>query len=195
MAKQKMVFRDKQIMLTKGGLRRPCGRKGALHASGQAAAESNDLLIYSDCHISQGSDSGTDSERMKENPCAVHTVFRLHKQRYVTRTSVWQQTTACLSEPAERGAERMRKKRISYQKLYTELEGFERNGVCLLIDGSHASPMQVVRAHMVREEGAYMRDYEVDQNGHIETLSFININTSGKKKKGKEGQVKPRDPD
>lgn len=79
MAKQKMVFRDKQIMLMKGGLGRTCGRKGALHASGQAAAGSNDLLIYSDCHISQGSDSGTDSERMKENPCAVHTVFRLHK--------------------------------------------------------------------------------------------------------------------
>ncbi len=87
----------------------------------------------------------------------------------------------------------MRKRKISYQNLYTELEGFERNGVCLLIDGSHASPLQVVRAHMVREEGAYMRDYEVDKNGHIETLSFININHTEKKKKGKEDQSKPRD--
>ena len=87
----------------------------------------------------------------------------------------------------------MRKKKISYQNLYTEWEGFERNGVCILIDGSHASPLQVVRAHMVREEGAYMRDYEVDKNGHIETLSFININHTGKKKKGKEDQSKPRD--
>ena len=38
-----------------------------------------------------------------------------------------------------------------------------------------------------------MRDYEVDKNGHIETLSFININHTGKKKKGKEDQSKPRD--
>lgn len=89
----------------------------------------------------------------------------------------------------------MRKKRISYQKFYTELEGFERNGVCLLLDGNHASPMQVVRAHMVREEGSYMRDYEVDQDGHIETLSFINIDNRRKKKKGRENQSNPRDPD
>ena len=67
-------------------------------------------------------------------------------------------TRAYLSIPAERGAEQMRKKRMSYQKFYTELEGFEQNGVCLLLDGSHASPLQVVRAHMVREEGAYMRE-------------------------------------
>ena len=89
----------------------------------------------------------------------------------------------------------MRKKRMSYQKFYTELEGFEQNGVCLLLDGSHASPLQVVRAHMVREEGAYMRDYEVDQDGHIETLSFINIDNRKKKKKEREDQSKPQDPD
>lgn len=69
----------------------------------------------------------------------------------------------------------MRKKRISYEKLYTEMEDFEKNGVCLFIDGYHASPMQVVRAHMAKEAGSYMRDYELDQTGHIETLSFINI--------------------
>ena len=43
-------------------------------------------------------------------------------------------TRAYLSIPAERGAEQMRKKRMSYQKFYTELEGFEQNGVCLLLD-------------------------------------------------------------
>ena len=72
---------------------------------------------------------------------------------------------------------------ISYENLYTEMEGFEKNGVCLLVDGSHASPMQVVKAHMVREDGSYMRDYILNQEGRIESLSFININ---KKKKNKE---------
>lgn len=48
---------------------------------------------------------------------------------------------------------------------------------------------------MVREEGAYMRDYEVDQDGHIETLSFINIDNRKKKKKEREDQSKPHDPD
>lgn len=86
-----------------------------------------------------------------------------------------------LSEPAERGAEQMRKKKISYEKLYTELEGFEKNGVGILIDGNYASPMQVVKAHMVREEGSYMRDYELDKEGHIESLSFININRKKRK--------------
>lgn len=75
----------------------------------------------------------------------------------------------------------MRKKKISYEKLYTELEGFEKNGVGILIDGNHASPMQVVKAHMVREAGSYMRDYELDNEGHIESLSFININRKKRK--------------
>ena len=35
-----------------------------------------------------------------------------------------------------------------YTELYTELEGYERNGVCLLMEGSHVSPMQVVRELM-----------------------------------------------
>lgn len=64
----------------------------------------------------------------------------------------------------------MRKKKISYEKMYAELEDFEKNGVCILMDGNHASPMQVVKAHMVREAGSYMRDYELDNEGHIESL-------------------------
>lgn len=77
----------------------------------------------------------------------------------------------------------MRKKKISYEKLYTELEDFEKSGVCILMDGSHASPMQVVKAHMVREAGSYMRDYEMDKEGHIESLSFININRKKESKR------------
>lgn len=70
----------------------------------------------------------------------------------------------------------MRKGNILYEDLYAEMEGFERSGVCLLIEGSHASPMQVVRAHMVKEDGSYMRDYVMNKDGHIESLSFIDIN-------------------
>ena len=63
-----------------------------------------------------------------------------------------------------------------YRDLYTELENYERNGVCMLIDGSKASPLQIVTAHMVREEGCYMRDYILDTEGYIESLTFVNIN-------------------
>lgn len=72
----------------------------------------------------------------------------------------------------------MKKRSISYEKLYTELEGFEKNGICLSIDGFDASPMQVVKAHMAREAGSYMRDYELSAKGQIESLSFVNVNSS-----------------
>ncbi len=74
-----------------------------------------------------------------------------------------------------------------YTELYTELEGYERNGVCLLMEGSHVSPMQVVRELMAREEGSYMRDYEMNADGYIESLSFINVT----KKNETENEHKP----
>lgn len=70
--------------------------------------------------------------------------------------------------------------KTTYENLYSELEAYERSGVCLLIDGNLASPMQVVRELMAKEAGSYMRDYELDPEGYIEKLSFININ--GKEK-------------
>ena len=45
------------------------------------------------------------------------------------------------------------------------------------MDGFPASPMQIVAAHMTREEGSYMRDYILDTEGYIESLSFVNIKT------------------
>lgn len=69
-----------------------------------------------------------------------------------------------------------------YEKMFTELEGFEKKGVCILIDEKNASPMQVVKAHMVREEGSYMRDYRLNEEGHIEALSFNNINKKRKRR-------------
>ena len=74
-----------------------------------------------------------------------------------------------------------------YTELYTELEGYERNGVCLLMEGSHVSPMQVVRELMARDEGSYMRDYEMNADGYIESLSFINVT----KKNETENEHKP----
>ena len=35
-----------------------------------------------------------------------------------------------------------------YENLYTELISYEKNGVYILLDGNHASPMQVVREVM-----------------------------------------------
>lgn len=63
-----------------------------------------------------------------------------------------------------------------YRDLYTELENYERNGVCMHINGSKASPLQIVTAHMIREEGCYMRDYILNTKGYIESLAFVNIN-------------------
>ena len=64
-----------------------------------------------------------------------------------------------------------------YEKMFTELEGFEKKGVCILIDEKNASPMQVVNELMARETGSYMRDYEWNPEGHVESLSFINVNS------------------
>ena len=35
--------------------------------------------------------------------------------------------------------------------------------------------MQIVTAYMAKEEGAYMRDYVMDQNGRLESLTFTDV--------------------
>ena len=35
--------------------------------------------------------------------------------------------------------------------------------------------MQIVTAHMIKEEGTYMRDYVIDPQGRIESLAFTNV--------------------
>ena len=65
---------------------------------------------------------------------------------------------------------------IVCENLYTELVRYEKNGVCILLEGNHASPMQVVREVMSRGCGSYMRDYDMSPQGKIESLSFTNIN-------------------
>ena len=53
-----------------------------------------------------------------------------------------------LSEPAGRGAEQMLSDSTEYESLYTELTDYEKSGVCILMDGKIASPLQVVKAYI-----------------------------------------------
>lgn len=63
----------------------------------------------------------------------------------------------------------------NYQELFAELTKYERSGVPLQIDGFPASPLQIVSAHMVREDSVYMRDYIMDEKGMIQELDFCKI--------------------
>ena len=62
-----------------------------------------------------------------------------------------------------------------YRELFTELEGYEKRGVDMSIDGNSASPLEIVTAHMTREEGTYMRDYVLNRDGNIRALRFTDI--------------------
>ncbi len=62
------------------------------------------------------------------------------------------------------------------QQMFKELTGYEKNCVDLKIDGIPASPMQIVQAHVMREETAYMRDYVLNDKGDIQELWFNSIN-------------------
>lgn len=62
-----------------------------------------------------------------------------------------------------------------YRELFAELEKYEQSGVSMKINDYPASPMQIVTAHMVKEDQAYMRDYVWDEEGHMKELSFHKI--------------------
>ncbi|WP_251386760.1 hypothetical protein [Mediterraneibacter agrestimuris] len=84
----------------------------------------------------------------------------------------------------------MKKEKPGFGEMYDELEKYEKNGVCILMDGYSVSPMQVVKAHMAREHVSYMRDYEVDEEGRLEAISFININKNRRRRR----YYRPYDP-
>lgn len=69
-------------------------------------------------------------------------------------------------------------KEKKYQELYAELSKYEDVGVNMKLNNQPASPMQIVSAHMVKEDNSYMRDYIWDEKGHIKELSFHNIKNS-----------------
>lgn len=61
------------------------------------------------------------------------------------------------------------------QTLFTELKDYERKGVSMLINGLPASPMQIVQAHVMREESSYMRDYVLNDQGDLKELCFDDV--------------------
>ena len=63
-----------------------------------------------------------------------------------------------------------------YKSLFAELEQYESFGVNMKLEGCPASPMQIVSAHMVKEDQVYMRDYVWDERGNIKELTFHRIN-------------------
>lgn len=62
-----------------------------------------------------------------------------------------------------------------YQRLFSELTGYEKKGVYMLMNGVPASPMQIVQAHIMREDAAYMRDYVLNDKGDIKELCFDDV--------------------
>ena len=59
--------------------------------------------------------------------------------------------------------------------LFEELKEFEKKGVYISLNGLPASPMQIVQAHIMRENIIYMRDYIMNEKGDIKSVSFQNI--------------------
>ena len=62
-----------------------------------------------------------------------------------------------------------------FQTLFAELTDYERKGVYILINGAPASPMQIVQAHSIKEEGVYMRDYVLNDKGDVKKLDFLEL--------------------
>ena len=62
-----------------------------------------------------------------------------------------------------------------FKDLYAELEKFEHSGVSMRLNNYPASAMQIVTAHMVREESSYMRDYVWDDKGQVREVTFHSI--------------------
>lgn len=62
-----------------------------------------------------------------------------------------------------------------FQKMFTELTGYEKKGVFMVMNGLPASPMQIVQAHIMREDAVYMRDYVLNDKGDIKELCFHDV--------------------
>ena len=64
---------------------------------------------------------------------------------------------------------------IAYKNLYLELKSYERLGIAIVMDGCATSPLKIVQAHMIREAGTYMRDYQMNDQGGLEILAFHEV--------------------
>lgn len=64
---------------------------------------------------------------------------------------------------------------VDLQRMFKELTGYEKRKVDLRMNGIPASPMQIIQAHMIREDIAYMRDYVLNDKGDIKELWFDSV--------------------
>lgn len=64
--------------------------------------------------------------------------------------------------------------------LFTELTDYEERGVDILLNGLPASPLQIVQAHIMREDVNYMRDYVLNDKGDVKELCFHHVNIKNK---------------
>lgn len=62
-----------------------------------------------------------------------------------------------------------------WKNMFQELTGYEKKNISLRIKGIPASPMQIVQAHTMCENQAYMRDYVLNDKGDVKELWFQNI--------------------
>lgn len=69
----------------------------------------------------------------------------------------------------------MKSEAKEYQELFNELNQYEKKGVYMEMEGNPASPTQIVKAHMLREDTEYMRDYVLNEKGDIKELYFYHV--------------------
>ena len=69
----------------------------------------------------------------------------------------------------------MKKKEGDYKELFSELSEYERSGIKMEIEDVSASPLQIVSAHMAREDCTYMRDYVLDEKGMVKEVNFYKV--------------------
>ncbi len=62
-----------------------------------------------------------------------------------------------------------------FQDMFNELSQYEQRGVSIVMEGKPASPTQIVKAHMVKEDQTYMRDYVLNEEGDVKALYFYSI--------------------
>ncbi len=61
------------------------------------------------------------------------------------------------------------------KQLLVELQGFERQGISIWLEGSPSDSFTVSRTMSVREDSAYMRDYVYDKEGVLKELRFDRV--------------------
>ena len=72
-----------------------------------------------------------------------------------------------------------KKNHVNPHDLRHELEQYRQKGISLNLEGFPSSPSEIVHAHLIAEDGGYMRDYIQNEKGEIRKIDFDRINTRG----------------